>query len=104
MVPAGLERPRRPIPLVKLAWGSASTRSTLRSARAREAARLMTVVVLPTPPFWLAMAIILPIYSDLQEQSYHGAVLARAAWLFDLFCSLFWVGAVRAARRRRFQP
>jgi hypothetical protein len=28
---------------------------------ASEAARLMAVVVLPTPPFWLAIAIVLPI-------------------------------------------
>ena len=34
-------------------------------ASASEAARLMAVVVLPTPPFWLATAIILPIFNNL---------------------------------------
>ena len=45
-----------PTPLVEFAWGSASTRSVLRSAVASEAATLTAVVVFPTPPFWLAMA------------------------------------------------
>ncbi len=31
-----------------------------RSLAASEAARLIAVVVLPTPPFWLATAMILP--------------------------------------------
>src|SRR4029453_7711564 len=42
-----------------------STRSTLRSAEARLAARLMAVVVLPTPPFWLEMQMIRPTWSVL---------------------------------------
>ena len=41
-------------------WGSESTARTRRSAAARLAARLMAVVVLPTPPFWLATAMIRP--------------------------------------------
>src|SRR5205814_4358859 len=45
-----------PTPLVALPCGSASTRRVLRSAVAREAARFTAVVVLPTPPFWLAIA------------------------------------------------
>src|SRR3990172_1197563 len=48
-----------PIPLVELAWGSISTNSVLFSAAARQEARLTAVVVLPTPPFWLDMAIFL---------------------------------------------
>src|ERR1044071_9377935 len=41
-----------------LAWGSRSRRSVLVPRRANAAARLMAVVVLPTPPFWLVIAII----------------------------------------------
>src|SRR5215471_1347342 len=37
--------------------GSRSTTSTWLPCRARHAARLTAVVVLPTPPFWLAMVI-----------------------------------------------
>src|ERR1035437_4050712 len=49
----------RPRPEEQFAWGSQSTRRTLRPSRARQAARLMAVVVLPTPPFWLTMPRIL---------------------------------------------
>src|SRR5262249_57359234 len=44
--------------IVLLAWGSRSTRSVGLPRRDRAAARLMAVVVLPTPPFWLAIATI----------------------------------------------
>src|SRR5213594_733146 len=44
--------------IVLLAWGSRSISSVRRPRRARAAARLMAVVVFPTPPFWLAMATI----------------------------------------------
>src|SRR6202521_3352518 len=50
----------RPRPLVEFDCGSQSTRSVLTSAAASEAARLMAVVVLPTPPFWLATAMTRP--------------------------------------------
>ena len=43
---------------MRLPCGSTSTSRTRRSASASEAARLMAVVVLPTPPFWLATATI----------------------------------------------
>ena len=43
-----------------LAWGSQSMRRVGRPSRARAAARLMAVVVLPTPPFWLTTAMTLP--------------------------------------------
>ena len=46
----------RPSPLVALAWASRSTNSTRRPCAARQAARFTDVVVLPTPPFWLATA------------------------------------------------
>lgn len=45
-----------PIPLVAFPWGSPSMSKVRRSATARLAARFTAVVVLPTPPFWLAMA------------------------------------------------
>ena len=41
--------------MVALPWGSRSTTSTRWPIWARPAARLTVVVVLPTPPFWLAM-------------------------------------------------
>src|SRR5271169_3036830 len=50
----------KPSPLVEFDCGSQSTSSVLTSAAASEAARLMAVVVLPTPPFWLATAMTRP--------------------------------------------
>ena len=44
--------------MVRLAWGSASTSSTFFPACASPMPKLAQVVVLPTPPFWLATAII----------------------------------------------
>ena len=45
-----------PQPMVALPWGSRSTSSTRRWVAASEAARFTAVVVLPTPPFWFATA------------------------------------------------
>ena len=45
---SGLGKPR---PVVLWPWGSKSTSSTIFSIMARDAARLMADVVLPTPPF-----------------------------------------------------
>src|SRR5215469_3462695 len=45
-----------PLPMVALPWGSRSKRSTRRLVAASDAARLTAVVVLPTPPFCIAMA------------------------------------------------
>src|SRR6476659_10773404 len=45
--------------IVLLACGSRSMSSVRLPRRASAAARLMAVVVLPTPPFWLAMATII---------------------------------------------
>src|ERR1700686_437587 len=50
----------RPRPLVEFDCGSQSTSSVLTSAAASEAERVMAVVVLPTPPFWLAIAMTRP--------------------------------------------
>ena len=47
-----------PQPMVALPCGSTSTSSTRRCVAASEAARLTQVVVLPTPPFWFATAMI----------------------------------------------
>src|SRR3954462_7694585 len=47
-----------PRPTEQAPCGSKSTRSTLRPYSARAAPRLIVVVVLPTPPFWLARAMI----------------------------------------------
>ena len=41
--------------IVLLAWGSRSMRRVFMPFWARAAARLMAVVVFPTPPFWFAM-------------------------------------------------
>jgi hypothetical protein len=45
-----------PEAIVALPCGSRSTSSTRRFAAASAAARFTAVVVLPTPPFWLATA------------------------------------------------
>src|SRR5262249_5526230 len=47
---------RSPRPEVAFAWGSRSTTSARSPASARQAARLIAVVVFPTPPFWFAIA------------------------------------------------
>ena len=47
-----------PRPLEALACGSASMTRTFFSRVASEAARLIVVVVLPTPPFWFAITMI----------------------------------------------
>src|SRR6185437_7925062 len=46
----------KPSPPVVLAWGSQSISSVLSPSSASAAARLMAVVVLPTPPFWFTTA------------------------------------------------
>src|SRR6185437_8900477 len=46
-----------PSPVLALPCGSRSNSKTFLSAAAKAVARLTAVVVLPTPPFWLAMAI-----------------------------------------------
>src|SRR6266851_638749 len=45
-----------PMPLLVLDCGSISTSNTLRPEAARYVARLMAVVVFPTPPFWFVIA------------------------------------------------
>src|SRR5258708_6754128 len=45
-----------PKPVDAFPWGSRSSSSTCSPTAARAVARLIAVVVLPTPPFWLAIA------------------------------------------------
>src|SRR5438093_5222242 len=45
-----------PTPVEALPWGSRSMTNTCWPASARQAPRFTAVVLLPTPPFWLAMA------------------------------------------------
>src|SRR5437899_2695490 len=76
--------PRRlrsmPSPVEALPCGSMSTTSTRWPTAARPVARLIAVVVLPTPPFWLAMAMMRPLRSDaLIAPSHHDHGAARAA-------------------------
>jgi hypothetical protein len=52
-------RPSTPTPVVAFPWGSRSMTRTRSPRAARAALREMAVVVLPTPPFWLATAKIL---------------------------------------------
>src|SRR5439155_24396647 len=59
-----------PTPLVELPCGSASMSSVFRSAVASEAARFTAVVVFPTPPFWLAIAITRDIITRYRIMSY----------------------------------
>src|SRR5437879_7765980 len=51
-----------PRPLVELPWGSESISNTRKSLAAKEAPRLMDVVVLSTPPFWFVIAITLSMF------------------------------------------
>ena len=55
-VVAVLAEGSKPRPVLAFPWASASTTRTLCPVAAKAVARLMTVVVLPTPPFWLATA------------------------------------------------
>src|SRR5271166_4932631 len=60
----------KPSPLVEFDCGSQSTSRVLTSAAAREAARLMAVVVFPTPPFWLATAMMRPMILFFRRSEY----------------------------------
>ena len=48
---------KTPSPVVAFAWGSRSTTSTRSSAADIAAASPSVTVVLPTPPFWLTIAV-----------------------------------------------
>src|SRR5512145_2488146 len=57
-----------PEPMVALPWGSRSITSTRWPTLARPAARLTVVVVLPTPPFWLATQKIFAMFALLADR------------------------------------
>src|ERR1035441_3920379 len=86
-----------PMPLEALDWGSQSTNKVFAPSEASDAARLMAVVVLPTPPFWLVTAMTLPTIKKSSEKrldrgdgkgnrigrrkrSFHRKNCARLAW------------------------
>src|ERR1700753_3928544 len=54
-----------PRPVEQLPCGSTSISSTRSPTAARAVPRLMAVVVLPTPPFWLATTRTRSLWSDL---------------------------------------
>src|SRR3990167_7359002 len=60
-----------PSPVVLFPCGSTSTSSVFFSATASEAPRLTAVVVFPTPPFWLAIAMILAIKTQVKLTCYN---------------------------------
>src|SRR4029079_14931217 len=76
-----------PRPVAALACGSMSIRSTRVPASATHAVMLIAVVVLPTPPFWLASAYtrelmlrtMVPAEADAHEQSRDGEETARGS-------------------------
>src|SRR5581483_310266 len=63
---------RMPSPDVAFACGSRSTTSARSPASARQAARLIALVVLPTPPFWFANAKTFPttVPSSLRKRTF----------------------------------
>ena len=77
-----------PNPLEAFACGSASTTSTVFSSVASDAAKLMVVVVFPTPPFWLANAMIFPIFLVNFRQRYKNIVRKSLSLkVFSYFCT-----------------
>src|SRR5262245_18370299 len=63
----------------ELAWGSRSISSVRWPRNARAAARLIAVVVFPTPPFWLAIAM---------------TITARGSYYLHLVLAQLFVGEV----------
>ena len=59
-----------PVAVVALPWGSRSINKTSLFVAERLDARLTAVVVFPTPPFWLAIAITLFIFCYLHYMSF----------------------------------
>src|SRR5258706_7307778 len=59
---------RKPRPLLAFDCGSQTNSNVFTSAAEMEEARLMAVVVFPTPPFWLATAMMRPMII-LEEKS-----------------------------------
>src|SRR6267154_27733 len=66
--------------MVALPCGSRSISSTRRRVAARDAARLTAVVVLPTPPFWFAMAMTRFMGDSVLRHRVGRAILAPGAF------------------------
>src|SRR5579875_2643232 len=64
-----------PIPEVVFPCGSISIKSTLLPNVARQALKLTAVVVLPTPPFWFAIAMTRPLVTN--ESSLRNTVASK---------------------------
>src|SRR5271155_4248338 len=91
-----------PSPEVALAWGSQSASRILRPLRARHAAKLMAVVVLPTPPFWFTIPRILPmVIQSIWKAGFGGRRpgLWRIEKYVEIFCDSH-VGTVPSALDR----
>src|SRR5271157_4519736 len=91
-----------PRPVVAFAWGSMSMTRTRLSQAASAVARLIAVVVLPTPPFWLATA-------TIRARRMTGTARVRASTVARLTGYLLQakndpprIGTALAQRRRHF--
>src|SRR5262245_27722185 len=71
---------RIPTPELAFDCASRSISNVRMSAAASDAARLIAVVVFPTPPFWLAIATILPIFAP---RSTWNMLRSRSTWNKD---------------------
>src|SRR5580658_683083 len=86
-----------PLPIVALPCGSRSTSKTRRLVAASEAARFTAVVVLPTPPFWFAMAMtrfMVTVYCTVAREPSNGRHEPVA-----VACDLYRVASVTLWRR-----
>src|SRR4029077_16839982 len=89
-----------PSPVEALPWGSRSTTKVGSPTAARAVPRLIAVVVLPTPPFWLATTSTRGRFSDMGELPNlqdRARRIAQAWMLKDLPFPGF-------ARLRQFEP
>ena len=77
----------QPMLMVKLPCGSASTNRTFLPSIARPMPRFSQVVVLPVPPFWLTMAIVVAFF----EIFITSASLSRGWFGFDRKAASWWV-------------
>ena len=104
-----------PTPAVRFACGSMSMSRTRRPSSASAPARLIAVVVLPTPPFWLAMAItcVKGVTSGSGVRSgtggrSSGGMLPRGSERAPVevvhtmteLCTVLWISAARESGRR----
>src|SRR5947208_1955305 len=81
-----------PKPVEALPWGSKSSSSTFLPLAASAVARLIAVVVLPTPPFWLATA------STRRGACSSGIAVASMAEGLHAQNDALWAGAARLCR------